>query len=52
VGAGLGALVGGWVILGTLGFEGALRLAAVLELAAAALALTLVPAMRRAPDPA
>lgn len=39
VGAGLGALVGGWVILGTLGFEGALWLAAALELAAAALAL-------------
>jgi spermidine synthase len=52
VGAGLGALVGGWVILGTLGFEGTLRLAALLELAAAALALTLVPAVRRAPDPA
>jgi len=52
VGAGLGALIGGWVILGTLGFEGALRLAALLEVIAAALALTLVPAMRLGPDPA
>jgi len=52
VGAGLGALVGGWVILGTLGFEGALRLAAGLEVVAALLALTLVPVMRRTPDPA
>ena len=52
IGAGLGALVGGWLILGTLGFENALRLAALLEVLAAALALTLVPAMRRSPDPA
>ncbi len=52
VGAGLGALVGGWVILGTLGFEGTLRLAAGLEVMAAGLALTLVPMMRRSPDPA
>ncbi len=52
VGAGLGALIGGWVILGTLGFEGALRLAAALEVLAALLALTLVPLMRRSPDPA
>ena len=52
VGAGMGALLGGWVILGTLGFERALHVAAVLELLAALLALTLVPAMRRMPDPA
>ena len=52
VGAGMGALVGGWAILGTLGFEGALWLAAGLEVVAAGLALTLVPAIRRAPDPA
>ncbi len=52
VGAGLGALMGGWVILGTLGFERALHVAALLELLAAGLALTLVPAMRRMPDPA
>lgn len=48
VGAGLGALVGGWLILGTIGFEGALRLAAALELAAAGLALSLLPRLRRA----
>lgn len=52
VGAGMGALIGGWLILGTLGFEASLRLAALLEVLAAALALTLVPAMRRSPDPA
>ncbi len=52
VGAGLGALVGGWLILGMLGFEASLRVAAALELLAAALALTLIPAMRRTADPA
>lgn len=52
VGAGLGALIGGWVILGTLGFEGTLQLAAGLDVLAALLALTLVPIMRRTPDPA
>jgi len=52
VGAGLGALIGGWLILGTLGFERALQLAALLELLAAALALTLIPKMRRTADPA
>ena len=35
VGAGMGALLGGWVILGTLGFERALHVAAVLERLAA-----------------
>jgi predicted membrane-bound spermidine synthase len=48
LGAGLGALVGGWVLLGTLGFDGALAVAAVLNLGAAALALSLRPAARRA----
>jgi predicted membrane-bound spermidine synthase len=52
LGAGLGALVGGWVLLGTLGFVGALRVAAVLDLGAAALALSLVPRLRRAGAPA
>ncbi len=52
VGAGMGALIGGWVIIGTLGFEVSLRVAALLEVVAAALALTLIPAMRRTPDPA
>ena len=48
LGAGLGALLGGWLVLGSLGFEAALRLAAALELAAAALALTLLPELGRA----
>lgn len=48
LGAGLGALLGGWLVLGHLGFEAALACAAALELAAAALALTLLPALRRA----
>ena len=52
VGAGMGALTGGWLILGSLGFEASLRVAALLEVLAAALALTLGPAMRRRPDPA
>src|ERR687893_36790 len=48
LGAGLGALLGGWLVLGTLGFEAALRFAAALELGAAALALSLLPGLRRA----
>ncbi|NGM23853.1 hypothetical protein G3576_27860 [Roseomonas stagni] len=54
LGAGLGALVGGWVLLGHLGFTGALAVAAALDLAAAAIALTLLPALRgdAAPEPA
>ena len=47
LGAGLGALLGGWLVLGILGFVGALLLAAGLELLAAALALTLLPACAR-----
>ena len=46
LGAGLGALLGGWILLGMLGFTGALQVAAGLELLAAAIALTLLPAMR------
>ncbi len=48
LGAGLGALLGGWLVLGKVGFEAALGFAAALELAAAALALTLLPGLRRA----
>ena len=44
LGAGLGALVGGWLVVGTIGFVGALALAAGLNLVAAGLALTLLPA--------
>ena len=53
LGAGLGALVGGWFILGHFGFVGALWLAAGLDLVAVGLALSLLPAMSRAaPVPA
>ncbi|WP_376092234.1 fused MFS/spermidine synthase [Roseomonas sp. CCTCC AB2023176] len=53
LGAGLGALLGGWVLVGSLGFVGALVLAAGLDLVAALLALTLLPALRReGPPPA
>jgi hypothetical protein len=46
LGAGLGALLGGWLLVGNLGFVGALVLAAGLDVLAAALALTLLPALR------
>ena len=49
LGAGLGALVGGWLLVGHLGFMGALALAAGLDLLAAGLALTLLPATSPAP---
>ena len=49
LGAGLGALVGGWLLVGHLGFVGALVLAAGLDFMAALLALTLLPALRDAP---
>jgi hypothetical protein len=54
LGAGLGALLGGWLLVGNLGFVGALVLAAGLEIFAAALALTLLPALKgaRAAGPA
>jgi hypothetical protein len=45
LGAGLGALLGGWLLVGNLGFVGALGLAAGLEVLAAALALTLLPTL-------
>ncbi len=51
LGAGIGALVGGWVLVGHLGFVGALWLAAGIEFAAAALTLTLLPMLRAAPPP-
>jgi spermidine synthase len=51
LGAGLGALAGGWLILGNLGFVGALVLAAGLELLGAALAVSLLPSLRRGPAP-
>ncbi|WP_207540149.1 fused MFS/spermidine synthase [Sabulicella rubraurantiaca] len=46
-GAGLGALLGGWFIVGNLGYVGALALAAGLDLVAAGLALTLLGATPR-----
>jgi hypothetical protein len=52
LGAGLGALLGGWLIVGNLGFVGALGLAAAFDLLAAGLALTLLPGLRAAPAPA
>lgn len=52
LGAGIGALLGGWVLVGHLGFVGALWLAAGLEFFAAALSLSLLPALRAAPAPA
>lgn len=51
LGAGLGALLGGWLIVGKLGFVGALGLAAAFDLAAAGLALTLLPGLRATPAP-
>jgi len=52
LGAGLGALAGGWFIVGNFGYVGALALASALDLAAAALAMTLLPLLpREAPRP-
>ena len=51
LGAGLGALVGGWLLVGELGFVGALTLAAAMDFAAALLALTLLPTLRALPPP-
>ena len=51
LGAGLGALLGGWVLVGNLGFVGALWLAAGLEIFAALLALSLLPQLRHLPAP-
>jgi MFS family permease len=46
LGAGLGALLGGWLLVGNLGFVGALVLAAGLDLLAAGLAISLLPGLR------
>ncbi len=51
LGAGIGALLGGWLLVGHLGFVAALWLAAGLEFLAALLSLTLLPALRAAPAP-
>ena len=51
-GAGLGALLGGWFLVGNLGFVGALWLAAGLEVFAALVALSLLPQLRGLPLPA
>jgi hypothetical protein len=51
LGAGLGALLGGWLLVGHLGFVGALWLAAGLEFFAAALSVTLLRQLRDAPAP-
>ncbi len=42
LGAGLGALLGGWLVMGQLGFVGTLGVAVTLDLAASGLALTLL----------
>jgi predicted membrane-bound spermidine synthase len=49
LGAGLGALAGGWVLLGELGFVPTLGIAAGLDLLAALLALSLAPSLPRGP---
>jgi hypothetical protein len=46
LGAGLGALAGGWVLLGGFGFVPSLGVAAGLDLLAAVLALSLAPSLR------
>ncbi len=51
LGAGLGALLGGWLLVGNLGFVGALALAAGLDVLAALLALTLLPTLGTAAIP-
>lgn len=51
VGAGLGAGISGWLLLGTLGFEGAARFAGTLNLVAAGLVLTLWRLAGRAAEP-
>ena len=46
LGAGVGTLLGGWVLLGHLGFVGTLLVAAAVDLVAACLALSLLPELR------
>jgi predicted membrane-bound spermidine synthase len=50
LGAGIGAGVSGWVLIGSLGFAGTVRLAGILNLAAAVLVLTLWRTAGRASD--
>jgi spermidine synthase len=52
LGAGVGALAGGWFIVGLLGFVGALAFAAAMNLLAAIVALSLRPMLRDARGPA
>ena len=52
LGAGLGALIGGWFIVGSLGFVASLFFAGGLNLIAALLALTLLPSLSRVMPPA
>lgn len=47
LGAALGAAVGGWILLGTQGFDGAIRVAAAIEVMAAACFLGLGASVRR-----
>lgn len=51
LGAGFGALLGGWVLIGNLGVVDALRLAAAVNVSAALLALSFLPQARRAAPP-
>jgi predicted membrane-bound spermidine synthase len=46
LGAGAGALAGGWLLVGNVGFVGTLFVAAALDVGAALLALGLLPALR------
>ncbi|MDQ4068111.1 MAG: fused MFS/spermidine synthase [Actinomycetota bacterium] len=49
IGAGVGAGVSGWLLVGSLGFESTVRLAGSLNLAAAVLVLAVTRALRSAP---
>ena len=46
LGAGAGALAGGWLLVGNVGFVGTLLVAAALDIGAALIALSLLPALR------
>ena len=51
LGAGTGALAGGWLLVGNLGFVGTLLVAAALDLGAVLIALSLLPSLRGRPAP-
>lgn len=51
LGAGVGAAVAGWLMLGNLGFRGSVRVAGTLNLLAAALVLSLWRTATRLPEP-